>query len=86
MIVAFYDAKGERSLIGYQLKEGKKVPENPEVGSECDVSILIHGDSVQRGHVVRKWYAAADADIDDFLGVTGAQLAPKQWRALEGKQ
>ena len=80
VIVAVYDSKKERTLRGYQLKEGREIPAKP--GSECFKSILIRGTAAQRRNELRQWVIASDDDVDSFLGTTGATLAPKAWREM----
>jgi hypothetical protein len=80
VIVAVYDSKKERTLRGYQLKEGREIPANP--GTECFKSILIRGIAAQRRNELRQWVIASDDDIDSFLGTTGVTLAPKAWREM----
>jgi len=80
VIVAVYDSKKERTLRGYQLKEGREIPAKP--GTECFKSILIRGIAAQRRNELRQWVIASDDDIDSFLGTTGVTLAPKAWREM----
>jgi hypothetical protein len=80
VIVAVYDSKKERTLRGYQLKEGREIPADP--GTGCCKSILIRGIAARRQNELRKWVVASDDDIDGFLGTTGVTLAPKAWREM----
>lgn len=80
VIVAIYETAEVRTVHGYQLKEGREIPDDP--GTFCAKSVLIRGVAAQRQRSLRRWIMASDSDIDSFLGVTGASLAPKVWREI----
>jgi len=80
VIVAFYDERGTRRLVGYQLKEGREIPDSP--GVLCNKSVLIRGLPAQRGKKLRNWIVASEVQIGSFLGKTGSVLVPKEWRKM----
>jgi hypothetical protein len=81
VIMAVYDEHGTVRLTGYQLKEGREIPEDP--GQFCDMSVLIRGAPAQKGKKLRNWIIASEAQIGSFLGETGKVLVPKEWRKME---
>lgn len=83
VIVAIYETAEVRALRGYQLKEGREIPDDP---GTCANSVLIRGVAAQRQELLRRWIMASDSDIDSFLGVTGASLAPKVWREMNSSE
>ncbi len=87
VIMAVYDEHKSRRLVGYQLKEGKKIPEKR--GNLCEVSVLIRGAPARKKNELRNWKIASESQIDSFLGESGKTLAPKEWRKMgsgEGEQ
>ena len=71
----------ERKVFGYQLKEGKQIPN--KAPNHCEQSFWIRGDLSSSVEKRKGWVVADDAQVDDFLGISGAALAPKEWRRLK---
>jgi hypothetical protein len=67
-----------------QLIEGLMLPPSYHQGNLCQYSFVIRGFSAEREELflLCGWKVASDKEIDQFLGVTAASLAPKEWRAL----
>ena len=82
LLVVAYQQADVRQVYGYQLKEGRVIPKK-EVNSLCQHSYVIRGFAAEREKLLRGWKVASDEDIDQFLGVSGTSLAPKQWRSLD---
>jgi hypothetical protein len=80
-VVVVYDEHKTRRMVGYQLKEGREIPENP--GQLCSVSVLIRA-AAQQEAGLRRWNVASEAQIGSFLGETERLLVPKEWRKMEG--
>ncbi len=64
VIIAVYDEHKTRRLVGYQLKEGREIPEDP--GNLCEVSVLIRGAPARKKNELRNWKIASDAQIVSF--------------------
>ena len=84
LLVVAYLRADARKIYGYQLKEGRTIPQN-DASSPCQQSFVIRGYSSQQETLLGGWKVASDEDVDQFIGVTGACLAPKQWRSLEAE-
>ena len=84
LFLVVFTAPGEKGRVvyGYQLRQGSELPS--EVPSKkCAKSIVVRGIAAINPRPQRNgWYVASDAEIDDFLGVTGRALAPKEWREV----
>jgi hypothetical protein len=82
VIVVVFRGDGTREkVIGYQLKEGKKVPTmqpSPLVAE----SILFRGLSAEERKNYHGWIAPSDAEIDTFFGESGKLWTPKHWKQL----
>lgn len=73
LIVVAYAAKGqEPSMCGYQLKEGRKLPKE---SAAVETSFVVRGDPSKDTKLLRGWTTGGEEDL-----LTGAYLAPKQWR------
>jgi hypothetical protein len=84
LLVVAYLRADLREIYGYQLKEGRLIPKK-ESSDLCQNSYVIKGFLPEREELLPGWKVASDEDIDQFLGVTGACIAPKQWRSLNTK-
>lgn len=74
--------KGKRNhIIGYQLKEGKNIPEHLSPNS-VDDSFLIRGDPGQASSSKGCWQIASQGDIVKFFGVSGSDWTPARWKEL----
>jgi hypothetical protein len=78
LIVVVYQTVDVRIVYGYQLKEGRMI----QASDFCKHSYVIRGFASQTETILRGRHVASNDEIDNFLGVTGSCLAPKQWRAL----
>jgi hypothetical protein len=77
-------SEGVRTIYGYQLKSGKEIPaRNSNV--ECERSFVVRGNApqIESNNYPRSWTLLSDSEIDQFVGVTGRTLVPKQWREME---
>lgn len=81
VIVAAWREKGDQVLYGYQLKEGKALPEN-EPNTLFDSCWVIRGDPPRNGKEVRRWVPFNASDVKEFFGYSGAQWTPTRWREL----
>jgi hypothetical protein len=81
VIVAAWRGKGNRVLYGYQLREGKALPQK-EPNVLFDSCWVIRGDPPENGKEVRRWGPFNLSDVDDFFGYSGAQWTPKRWKEL----
>jgi hypothetical protein len=81
VIVAVYNAARVRTLRGYQLKEGKALPDR-SADPLCAHSVVVRGQAARPDSDTRGWELPSDAKIDEFVGVTGRALAPKAWREM----
>ena len=85
IIVVAYCQVNDRQIFGYQMKEGSALPTKP-ASSLCQESYVIRGSATDEDTDKLRsggWKVASDDDIDEFLGVTGRCLAPKEWRSLD---
>ncbi len=81
LIVVVHQAADARTVFGYQLKEGREIP--AKMASDvCECSYVVRGCAAEQKNLLRGWVVASDGEMDEFLGVTGSVLAPKQWRKL----
>jgi hypothetical protein len=85
LIVILYEAPGKMVTRGYQLKEGRRIPEKG-ASDLCEHSFVIREFAAQSETMLRGWHVASDDEIESFLGVSGSSLAPKQWRLLKEKE
>jgi hypothetical protein len=76
-----HQAQKKRVVYGYQLKEGRKIPKKMS-SDACQHCYVIRGYAFQQETLLRGWHVSSDAEVEEFLGVTGSCLAPKQWRVL----
>lgn len=83
LLVVVYQRADARQVYGYQLKEGRDIPKKEAANNLCQYSYVIRGFAAEREKLLRSWEVASDEDIDQFLGVTGACLAPKRWRSFD---
>ena len=81
VIVAAWREKGDQVLYGYQLKEGKALPQN-EPNALFDSCWVIRGDAPRNGKEVRHWVPFNASDVNEFFGYSGAQWTPTRWREL----
>jgi hypothetical protein len=79
LVIVAHEAVDVKHVYGYQLREGRKIPQTTP-SDVCQHSFVIRGCAAQKERLLRKWHVASDEEVDQFLGVTGASLAPKQWR------
>jgi len=82
MLVVMWDADGNRfKAIGYQLKEGKKVPaDHATAGFD---NFVVRGQAAGTSKELRNWKVPSDAQIDRFFGTSGVHWTPKKWKALK---
>lgn len=70
---------GERALLGYQLKEGEKLPK--EAASKlCLRSFVVRGGAAQKSTNQNGWSRVGKASLDAFFGVSGKELTPMRWK------
>lgn len=84
IVVAVWDIEGQRSLYGYQCKEGSSLPRafaNENLFVHCCV---IRGAAVAKGQSVRMWYVPEDEKLQEFFGVSSTHWSPQAWKALKG--
>jgi hypothetical protein len=81
-IIAWSSAES-KTVLGYQLKEGKRVPDIKKSPKLCDQSFRIRGNSDGVVQDPKGWAIASDDQLDQFLGVSGAALCPKAARMLK---
>jgi hypothetical protein len=84
VILARWDAEGNRYLYGYQLKEGSTIPWSYAF-NQFYGSYLIRGAAPRESASLRMWRSLSDAELDTFFGVSAAQWSAKQWKRLIGR-
>jgi hypothetical protein len=77
--VVAWESAEKKEIYSYQLKEGAQIPDT--TGRER--SYWIRGDLVSQVRNPKGWIIATASQVDTFLGVSGALLAPKEWRRME---
>jgi hypothetical protein len=82
IILARWDAEGNRYLYGYQLKEGGTIPRSYAF-NQFYRSYLIRGAAPREGASVRMWRSVSDDELDTFFGVSATQWSAKQWKKLQ---
>jgi hypothetical protein len=82
VILTFWNAKGDRYLYGYQLKEGNTIPNNPPNNLFLR-SFLIRGAATQQGGTVNRWSSVSEAQLDSFFGVSAVLWSAKKWKELQ---
>jgi len=86
VIVACWDNARSRMLYGYQLKEGKQLPEKA-VPSELAKAFVIRGLAVQSPRASNAaragWIIPRASEIDEFFGVSGLHWTPAKWAQLK---
>jgi hypothetical protein len=81
VIVAAWSEKGKRILYGYQLREGKKLPQKM-ANSLFNSCWAIRGDPPKKGKDVLGWAPVNASDVNEFFGYSGKQWTPKRWKKL----
>ena len=82
VVIVWYDATGNPTYYGYQLKEGKAMP-RPKADQRCRMSCVARGAAAAGDSSLRGWAVLGRDSVDDILGVTGKSLAPEAWRELK---
>ena len=83
IVVAVWDNEGQRSLYGYQCKEGSSLPKafaNEELFFR---SFVVRGAPVAKGQKLRKWHVPNDAKMQEFFGVSSTHWSPQAWKELK---
>jgi hypothetical protein len=79
VIVAVWESEtSKRRLFGYQLKEGKTMPEKAGnvVFEKC---WPIRGDPPENATKCRNWQPYNQSDADEFFGLSGSRWTPTEW-------
>jgi hypothetical protein len=83
VIVATYDCRGEQTLLGYQLKQGKKPPTKKSgVDESFHASYFLNGIPRKRSSNRKGWKVLGEMEIDAFFGKSGSNWTPKRWKEL----
>jgi hypothetical protein len=82
VIVAAWDADGNRRMYGYQCKEGGSIPRGFANQTMFTSSYLIRGAPVQNDQIMRLWTTPSENHLDIFFGKSAIQWSPKAWRQL----
>ena len=96
--VAFWPSKGKRETYGYQLKEGKALPDEAALSREqvekilddkslvdkvfVDKSFVIRGEPAQKQGETNGWITLSESEINNFFGPSGEEWTPKKWKEL----
>ena len=70
-------------LYGYQLKEGKEIPNQP---ATLPNSYLVRGHPAVNPSERRGWTCLARPQLRSFFGVSGKRWLPEQWRELSARE
>eukprot|EP00978_Attheya_sp_CCMP212_P031343 scaffold118117_cov47-Attheya_sp.AAC.1 len=81
VILAYWGDDGNRDLYGYQLEEGKDIPET--VAMHFTESYLIRGAPTTKDASVRGWITPSDPTLDTFFGESAKYWSPKCWTELK---
>ena len=84
IVVAVWDDEGQRSLYGYQCKEGSSLPRAFANEDLFVHSCVIRGAAVAKGQSVRMWHVPNDAKLQELFGVSSTHWSPQAWKALKG--
>ena len=82
VIVVVWDQAGLRvAIIGYQLREGGKIPAK-EPHTEFASSFVISGCAAKKSDGSNGWALSSTNDISSFFGVSGKHWTPDRSKAL----
>jgi hypothetical protein len=82
VIVATWDIVGNRTLYGYQCKEGSKTPSTFANQTMFNSSYLVRGAPAQNDQSIRLWITPDEEYLDIFFGKTATQWSPKARKQL----
>jgi hypothetical protein len=84
IFLVVWDNKGTRTITGYQLKSGDRLPDNDALESEVDKSYVIRGKATQKDKTpLRGWWRPSQQTINSFFGVSGVNWTPDTWEKLK---
>jgi hypothetical protein len=94
LVLALFDKNQVRTLVGYQLKQGKDTPgDTNKQGAKYRTSPLINRHFWIRGIPSQntecrddEWTLMNENDIKEFFGASGSSWTPSQWDQLQGEQ
>ena len=81
VISIVYENATTKAIYGYQLKERKEFPRGLVNGIDRSYAIRRNASS-QKLETCDGWTVVSEETMDDFLGVSGRSLAPKEWRNM----
>jgi hypothetical protein len=85
IIVVLYETKDKSCRYGYQLNEGRNLPQ--KAGVELfSKSYVIRGEAAQAQSTTRKWITSSADDIRSFFGESGKNWTPSRWKELSAPQ
>jgi hypothetical protein len=83
IFLVVWDNNKKRSITGYQLKQGYRVPKKNALESEVDKSFCIRGKATKVDlEPLRGWWRPSQRNINSFFGVSGVNWTPEAWEKL----
>ena len=82
-VVAVHESSSELRFFGYQMKQGKHVP-NDKSNASVTTRFVFKGTPPKSsdGKKPKGWVVLSEEQIDEFLGVSGMCWAPRVWNKL----
>ena len=83
VVVAVHESSSELRFFGFQMKQGKPVP-NDKSNASVTTSFVFNGTPPKSsdGKKPKGWVVLSEEQIDEFLGVSGMCWAPRVWNKL----
>jgi hypothetical protein len=81
VIVVIFNSPQDRKIFGYQLKEGKRIPQ-VQAEPSLTSSFVVRGQAANHQSDKRGWTVVSKSDIEDFFAVSGSDWTPDAWKKL----